>query len=601
MTALMDGDLTTAYRDYAAGNLAQALGLCEGILATEPDAAPALHLAGVSALALGRSDDAICFLERAIAAAPQDADAENALSAAFQARGETAKALAAAGRALRLRPAFADAENRVGVLLRMAGRTAEALAVFAEAATRHPAIAEIQNNLAVVLHESGRAAEAAEAFRRSIELAPNSAVAWAGLGTSLLALGQIEAALDACRVALAKEPENAAAALALGHAEVANGAYAEAVEHYRHAVAHAPDLIEAHLGIFAAAQIAGDLPLALKHQAEALKRQRLYVEPSLAAPSERKVLILLAPGPWAANVPLDFVLDRSRTTLYKLYVLDERAFDDLRSIADYDLVFNAIAESDEARPLLDLAGRLVETQAKPVLNDPCIVHTLSRDGVTARLEDASNVRMAEIRRVTRDDFAPERLEPFLATAGIGWPFLIRPVMSQAGIDLAKIDAPADLEGYLGKVAAEAFYISAFVDYRSADGHFRKYRVIFVDGEAYPCHLAISRHWMVHYYNAGMYDNSWMREEESRFLADIRAAFGADQMRALAEIAARIGLEYFGIDCAIMPDGQVFVFEADPAMVVHLMDSAEVFPYKHQYVPRIFKAVMRLLERRASIS
>ncbi len=595
MTAPIENDLTAAYREYAAGNLERALGVCEAILSREPDLAPVLHLAGISALALGRGDDAIRLLRRAVAVAPQDADAENALSAAFQAKGETREALAAAGRALRLRPDFADAENRIGVILRGLGRTADALAVFSEAAARHPAMAEIQDNLAVTLHESGRVAEAAEAFRCSLDLAPDSAVAWAGLGAALLALGQKAEALDACRAALAREPDNAAAALGLGHAQVANGAYAEAVESYAQAAAREPDLIEAHLGIFAAAQIAGDLPRALRHQNEALARQRLYVEPSLTAPATRKVLILLTPGPWAANVPLDFVLDRSRATFYKLYLLDERAFDDLARLDDYDLVFNAIAESDEARPCLDLADRLARAQAKPVLNAPAIVRTLSRDGVTARLDGAAGVRTARICRLDRGDLAPGRIASRLAKAGIAWPFLIRPVMSQAGVDLAKVGSPAELESYLAKTVADAFYLSAFVDYRSTDGYFRKYRVIFVAGEAYPCHLAISREWMVHYYNAGMYENAWMRDEERRFLADIRAAFGADQMRALAEIAARIGLDYFGIDCAIMPDGQVLVFEADPAMIVHVMDPIEVFPYKHQYVPRIFQAVMRLIE------
>jgi hypothetical protein len=175
--------------------------------------------------------------------------------------------------------------------------------------------------------------------------------------------------------------------------------------------------------------------------------------------------------------------------------------------------------------------------------------------------------------------------------------VIRPLASHAGVDLERIETAAALDDYLARVTPAEYYVAPYVDYRSADGHYRKYRVMFVDGATYPCHLAISRRWMIHYLNADMAEFGWMRDEEARFLADLSSAFTGRAAAALTEIAARCGLDYGGMDCAIDVDGNVLVFEIDAAMLVHLWDPIEIYPYKHKYVPRIFQAVERLVASR----
>jgi hypothetical protein len=100
--------------------------------------------------------------------------------------------------------------------------------------------------------------------------------------------------------------------------------------------------------------------------------------------------------------------------------------------------------------------------------------------------------------------------------------------------------------------------------------------------------------MIHYLNADMAEFAWMRDEEARFLADLSSAFAPRALAALHAIAARCELDYCGLDCAIDAEGHVLVFEIDAAMLVHLWDPIDLYPYKHQYVPRIFQAVERLV-------
>jgi hypothetical protein len=176
--------------------------------------------------------------------------------------------------------------------------------------------------------------------------------------------------------------------------------------------------------------------------------------------------------------------------------------------------------------------------------------------------------------------------------------LIRPIDSHAGKDLAKIDSLEELRAYLAATSqVDEFYLSAFIDYRNADGYFRKYRIVFVDGVAYPVHMAVSPRWMIHYYNAPMAQNAWMRDEEHVFMRDIGEVFGGLLAGGLRDIAQAIPLDYFGIDCSIASDGRVLLFEASTANIVHLRDPVDLYPYKAQYVPRIIRALERLFDQR----
>ena len=66
-----------------------------------------------------------------------------------------------------------------------------------------------------------------------------------------------------------------------------------------------------------------------------------------------------------------------------------------------------------------------------------------------------------------------------------------------------------------------------------------------------------------------------------------------------EIAETIRLEYFGIDCAIAPDGRLLLFEADAAMLVHGTDPPDLYPYKPAAYQRIKAALTALLRRRST--
>ncbi len=174
---------------------------------------------------------------------------------------------------------------------------------------------------------------------------------------------------------------------------------------------------------------------------------------------------------------------------------------------------------------------------------------------------------------------------------------MRPVGTHGGDDFEKVESPAELAAVLAKRPDTDRYLIEYVDYRSDDGYFRKYRFIFVDGQILPYHLAIGDGWKLHHDNTDMVNQRWMQQEEEAFLNDPAAVFSSVHDLALREIQQRIGLDYFGIDCGLDRSGNLVVFEVNASMLVH--DRNEEFPYKAPFVRRIKSAFEAMLRKFAT--
>jgi tetratricopeptide (TPR) repeat protein len=385
-------------------------------------------------------------------------------------------------------------------------------------------------------------------LQNAVSLDPTCAAVHAARGNLLLRRGKTDAAERSYSLAARLDPYDAPARLALGEL----------------------------------AFMAGDESKAEAWFAQAFALTRRYSPAPIAG--ARSALVLCVAGPWHRNIPLDFVVDPERWTLHRWYLPDGAATPDLE-LPDYELVIDAIGESAAAQPALEAARRFIAAQTRPSINDPQRVHATARDALAATLAGVAECGAAPARRVARAG---------LADVASGFPLLVRPADAHGGRGLERVDDAAAIASYAERVPADAYDVGPFVDYRSADGFYRKYRVMFIGGEPYPCHLALDTSWMIHYRSAPMEDHAWMRDEERRFLAHPEQAL-AGWSTTLPAIAAAVGLDYFGIDCSVLPDGSLFVFEADAAMLVHAFTAdAE----KRAAVERIRAALAALLARRA---
>jgi len=424
------------------------------------------------------------------------------------------------------------------------------------------------------------------ALEQAIALEPENPLRYRALAAELRAGGEEADAMAADLAAAALEARAPLALFNIATACFQAGRHAQAKRWYGLALRLDPAMVEAHRNLAAILEQEGHLAAARRHRDEAYGRQSIFVE-AATTPSLR-VLILAASG--YGNVPIEELFPLATTTRIKWFVEYARAADDGK-LPPFDLVFNAAGDPDMAGALPPAVTEALERAGKPLLNAPEAVARTQRDRLPLLLAGIADVEVPPVLRVARTELA----DPALA-ARLTFPLIFRPAGAHGGRGVQLLETPAQLAA-ADPGEAEACYLTRYRDCRSPDRYFRKYRAIFVDRKPYPYHLAISQHWLVHYFSADMLSPSWKRAEEQRFLEDPEAALGRKAMAALRAIGRRLDLDFCGIDFAVAADGSVVVFEANATMLVHLRDAPHLFPYKHVYVPRIFTAFAALLRQR----
>ena len=336
---------------------------------------------------------------------------------------------------------------------------------------------------------------------------------------------------------------------------------------------------------------------AMELQAAALGVPRLFrVRREARSGPAIRLLALMSPGDLMANTPLDFITRHLDVRLDLLFMVPGSELPG--TIPDHDAMFVASSEPDPAT--LGRMRKLLRKWPRPALNDPALLARLARERLPALLSDLPTIcspATALAIRSALEAVAGGRASMRDLCQDMVFPVLVRPKGSHAGIGLERIETAGAILDYLAKSVHGEFHISRFHDYRSRDGLYRKYRVGFIDGRPYLCHMAASRHWMVHYLNAGMTESAAKRADEAAAMACFNDGFAVRHGAAFAALSRRLGFDFFSIDCGEMPDGRLVLFEADTAAIIHMMDPIEAFPYKHVHMRRVFAAFDAMLRRR----
>jgi hypothetical protein len=362
-----------------------------------------------------------------------------------------------------------------------------------------------------------------------------------------------------------------------------------------------PENAEALLDLSTILLLRGDHAVGLNVQLEALSlKQQFVLQHSPQEGTGIRLLVLKTPGDFMANSPIEFLIRSPHIEADVLYVAPDLPYP---TSIPHDLVFNGISEGKHNLPTLKMATQLIKQWGKPYINRAEEVPLLSRDRACEILDGLPGTYMPQNLLLDRDEVVQmgqtsSQLGEFLVQDR--FPILIRPVDSHAGQGLQQLSSHDEMAEYLKAQNAEQFYVSPFVDYRSSDGQFRKYRIAFIAGKPFVCHMAISDHWMIHYLNAGMTESQLKRSEEADAMLQFDQKFGLRHEDALSAVGTAFDLDYFAVDCAETPDGQLLIFEAGNAMVVHDMDPVAMFPYKKPLMQALFREFQSLLFDKAKL-
>ena len=530
---------------------------------------------------------------------------------------------------------LAARQLRIGLEHYGAGRTGEAIAAFqlglASVGNESPGtvsvetISELHAKLGNACLLRGDLESAGENYKAALRLAPHLTDCWCNFGNVQLKLGKSQDAIALYLQALklnsrhwpartnlvqalmatqqyivakavllelvSERPQDGPIRHQLGKVHFELNEQESALECFQAAVALNPRDAESINWIGGLKQTMGDDEGAQAAYAEAAQIQPLIRRPAAKSPPDFRVLALYAP--FGGNTPTEYLFKDAVHDTDTLALFAAREYDAELFSQNIQVVVNLISDADQTEALLPLAADLVDRLGKPTVNDPRKIQSTTRDIVATLLQGIPGCRVPKaLRRKAGADASPAALQ---AAFPFSSPVLARPVGTHGGDDFEKIEDPEALAAFLSQCPDHDHYLIEYIDYRSADDYFRKYRLIFVDGQILPYHLCIGSDWKLHHINTDMANQPWMQQEEEAFLNNPTAVFTPSHYQALQAIQHRVGLDYFGIDCGLDVSGNLVVFEVNASMLVH--DRNEGFLYKTPAVHRIklaFDAMLRKL-------
>ena len=263
-----------------------------------------------------------------------------------------------------------------------------------------------------------------------------------------------------------------------------------------------------------------------------------------------------------------------------------------RKLGKPDLVVNCICDPTLHQRSLDTVAEIVSQHKFPVFNHPWAVLKTSRTASSYVLGRQGGVNMP---LTSQYDAESGPLAEHLGRLGHTLPVLGRPLGAHGGHDLIRIDSadtiPPPLDGL------RSFFVTDFVDYASADGLYRKYRVIYVGDRLFRRHLVISDSWKV----AGesrevMYERPGLIDEEKAFIAGRDGGF---EDRIIHQFRA-LGLDFGVVDFNIAGDGGITIFEINPCFQITASippEHREIFGYLEETNETIVDGVLDAMEER----
>jgi len=541
----------------------------------------------------GKLDAAIECYRRAISFKPSFAGAHSNLGLALQTQGNLDAAVESFRKAVAFNPDFSDAHFNLGIAFKQQGNLNEAEASYRRALQIRPSDAEAHNNLGNIIAELGRLNEAEASYRQALKLKPNYAEAYVSLGNILIELQRPTEAETCYRRSLDIKPDHIEAQARLGYALFILGRLNEAEASLRLAI-----YLEGENNTFFTLFTLGNVLMAADQidESHAMFRRAQHIQLLSYWPSKKKKAdfsVLLLDSSDVLSTPLGYLLGNAGYDIHSLALLLETEYDIdvLRSNAD--VVINLISDADNGKDILPFVQDLVDRIGRPTVNHPRHIRSTDRATISGRLSGISLCRIPKTVLLSADMLA--RTDWHKCIEGFTMPLLIRCAGTHGGNDFEKIDDIGAIDPFVSHHPDANFYVSEFVDYCSDDGYFRKYRMVYVNDEILPYHLAIHDHWLVHHFRTNMAGHEWMRNEEEAFLKEPHLVFSEEHYIALRKVALAIGLEYCGIDCSLDHDGNIVVFEANATMRIH-DEKSSIFLYKNPHIAKIKVAFDSMLSR-----
>ena len=231
--------------------------------------------------------------------------------------------------------------------------------------------------------------------------------------------------------------------------------------------------------------------------------------------------------------------------------------------ARFDCVLNLVTDPDQHPKTLERAGKLLRGYKGRVINRPDAVLRTTRDQVAKRLRGIPGLRVPGIVRLRNPK--PGAASLAADRAGLAFPLIVRHAGTHTGKIVGVVEDAARLEAACTEPGT--YFLIEYVDFQSADGLYRKCRFWSFGGQTIFRHMIVTDSWNVHVKDRTrfMLDRDDLIAEEVQRLVRLEGEFPDAVHATFDAVKQRMGLDFFGMDFALTPEGQVLMFEANATM------------------------------------
>lgn len=231
--------------------------------------------------------------------------------------------------------------------------------------------------------------------------------------------------------------------------------------------------------------------------------------------------------------------------------------------ANYQCVLNLVTDPDQHPQTLQRIRKLLRGFRGRIVNNPDAVLRSSRDLVARRLSGIPDLVVPQVLRLHNP--RPGAASQAVQRASFTFPLIVRIAGTQTGESVRLAANPEEVEAACSDPGD--YILTQFVDFRSADGLYRKYRFWSFGRATIFKHAIISDQWNIH--NADrkriMHERPDLIEEETLLFARPEGTLPPLVHSVFDAVRARLGLDFFGMDFGLAEDGRVILFEANATM------------------------------------
>ncbi len=262
---------------------------------------------------------------------------------------------------------------------------------------------------------------------------------------------------------------------------------------------------------------------------------------------------------------------------YELLHISRNFFRQTREtrLQHYRMLVNLITEPEQSSRTLENLRKLLRGVPGKIINRPEAVLRSTRDSVARILNQIPGLIVPKAARLSGN--RPTVAAQKLGDAGVPLPVILRQAGTHGGAIFGRFSSVEETVAAL-KPGCDHL-ATQFVDFSSADGLYRKYRVFLIGKHRILRHMLVSESWNVHADTRSEY--MALRPQlisEERSLMESDDPFPQRVEEVLQAVQERLPLDFFGMDFGLTKEGDVVLFEANATMSFFPFSSDPQFAY-----------------------